>query len=230
MSLDSRIQTGNWDLRPHRKRIINVTDETLRIWHAVMEDDSVPVRQTRMVYTVNSGCCGCTGNPVPSTTRRLAWLCSSRDGWDESMDRKKGYFESRWGVPRVVERRDPPGPAPLRRDSDVQVAKSDDEEQHRTGRRPISRALPVDAIPATAYKPAGSRARYDADYTHWGSGPARAITELHGERWRQTLDERTLIPAIIPPGAAHVHRGFFRRATSRQTRISMRACRDSWHH
>ena len=27
---------------------------TLRIWHAIMEDDSVPVRQTRMVYTVNS--------------------------------------------------------------------------------------------------------------------------------------------------------------------------------
>ena len=33
---------GNWDLRPHRGRIIDVTDETLKIWHAIMEDDSTP--------------------------------------------------------------------------------------------------------------------------------------------------------------------------------------------
>ena len=45
---------GNWDLRPHRRRIIEVTDSTLQIWHAAMEDDSHPVRQTRMVYTVNT--------------------------------------------------------------------------------------------------------------------------------------------------------------------------------
>ena len=45
---------GNWDLRPHRARVINVTDATLETWHAIMEGNSVPVRQTRMVYTLNT--------------------------------------------------------------------------------------------------------------------------------------------------------------------------------
>jgi hypothetical protein len=44
---------GSWDLRPHSARIIHATDATLQIWHAIMEDDFVPVRQARMVYTVN---------------------------------------------------------------------------------------------------------------------------------------------------------------------------------
>ncbi len=102
MNLDFKDPDGNWDLRPHRKRIINVTDETLRIWHAVMEDSSVPVRQTRMVYTVNS-----SAADVLATLSRQPRVGSlslefSR-GWNETTDRKKGYFELRWGVPRVVE-------------------------------------------------------------------------------------------------------------------------------
>ena len=64
-----------------------------------MEDDSVPVRQTRMVYTVNS-----TAAEVLATLSRQprvgALDLQFSRGWDESRDRKKGYFESRWGVPR----------------------------------------------------------------------------------------------------------------------------------
>ena len=44
---------GRWDLRPHRMRIIYASDTTLQTWHEVLEDSSVPIRQTRMVYTVN---------------------------------------------------------------------------------------------------------------------------------------------------------------------------------
>ncbi len=69
-------------------------------------------------------------------------------------------------------------------------------------------ALPPDAIPVTAYKPAGDRARYDAGYTHWGdAGPAR---DHYRVAWRAMAPtrERTLIPALIPPGAAHVTRWF----------------------
>ena len=40
---------GNWDMRPHRDRITHVTDDVLRTWHAALEDNTVPTRQTRMV-------------------------------------------------------------------------------------------------------------------------------------------------------------------------------------
>src|SRR5690625_1610178 len=44
---------GNWDLRPHRNRIISVTDEALETWNEVLGSTGLPPRQTRMVYTVN---------------------------------------------------------------------------------------------------------------------------------------------------------------------------------
>ena len=129
---------GNWDLRPHRKRIINVTDETLQIWHAVMEDDSVPVRQTRMVYTVNS-----TAADVLATLSRQpragALDLQFSRGWDESRDRKKGYFESRWGVPQSWNDVILQGPHLYVGDPDVQVTEPDDEDTIRTGQRPILR-------------------------------------------------------------------------------------------
>jgi hypothetical protein len=63
--------------------------------------------------------------------------------------------------------------------------------------------LPTDAIPATAYKPVGSRDRYDADYTRWESGPARNFYRVAWRAMAANTNERTLIPALIPPGAAH---------------------------
>jgi hypothetical protein len=65
--------------------------------------------------------------------------------------------------------------------------------------------LAADAIPITAYKPVGIRYEYDADYDHWNSGPVRAYYRIAWRRMAANVGERTLIPAIIPPGAAHVH-------------------------
>jgi hypothetical protein len=70
-------------------------------------------------------------------------------------------------------------------------------------------ALAPDAIPATAYKPRGDRAKYDAAYTHWETSEgARSAREFYRVAWRNmaaNTGERTLIAAIIPPGSAHVH-------------------------
>lgn len=42
---------GTWDLRPHACRIVTVTDDTLKAWHALLENADIPVRRSRMVYT-----------------------------------------------------------------------------------------------------------------------------------------------------------------------------------
>ena len=49
-------------------------------------------------------------------------------------------------------------------------------------------ALPPDAIPVTAYKPAGRPSRYDAHYTHWGDAGSRPATTTgsRGDAWRRT--------------------------------------------
>jgi hypothetical protein len=66
-------------------------------------------------------------------------------------------------------------------------------------------ALPTEAIPVTAYKPTGLADKYDADYDHWDSTSARSYYRIAWRRMAANVGERTLIPAIIPPGPGHVH-------------------------
>ena len=192
---------GNWDLRPNRKRIINVTDKTLEIWHAVMEDDATPVRQARMVYTVNS-----TAAQVLATLSHQARagaldLQFSR-GWDESRDRKRGYFESRWGVPSSWDSVILQGPH-LYVGTPMYKSPNPSMKNNQDWSATDFEALAADDIPATSYKPAGNRARYDADYTHWGSRSARSYYRVAWRAMAANTNERTLIPALIPPGVAH---------------------------
>ncbi|HLS00863.1 MAG TPA: class I SAM-dependent DNA methyltransferase, partial [Beutenbergiaceae bacterium] len=67
--------------------------------------------------------------------------------------------------------------------------------------------LASDALPITSYKPAGDRAVYDASYTDWGTeeepDPARNHYRIAWRAMAANTGERTLISAIIPPGAAH---------------------------
>ena len=192
---------GNWDIRPHRARILDVTDATLQIWHAIMESGSVPVRQTRMVYTVNTAVAD-----VLATLARQPRVGSLglefSPGWHEANDRKKGYFESSWGAAKSWEDVILLGPH-------LHVATPMYKSPNRTMKHNQDwsatdfEALPTDAVPVTAYKPAGNLARYDAGYTQWSSGPARAQYRVAWRAMAANTGERTFIPALIPPGAAH---------------------------
>ncbi|MTB89048.1 class I SAM-dependent DNA methyltransferase [Aeromicrobium senzhongii] len=196
---------GNWDLRPHADRIITVTDDVLATWHAVLENDDVPVRRSRMVYAVNR-----------STAEVLAKLASAprlgelglefSAGWHEKNDRTKGFFDSEWGRPDSWDDVILQGPhlfvnTPMYKSPNRTMLHNQDWSATDF------ETLPADAIPITSYKPRGDRARYDASYTHWGDDardPARAHYRLAWRKMAANTGERTLISAIIPPGSAHI--------------------------
>lgn len=203
---------GNWDLRPHRSRIIKVTDEVLATWKDVLESPATPPRQTRMVYTVNRSVEEVLQKL--STASRIGELdLRFSPGWHEKNDRTKGYFETKWGVPGSWDDAILQGPhlfvaTPLYKSPNPTMRSKGDWSATDF------EALVVDAIPATAYKPDGRRARYDADYTSWEVADQDGIVQTVRARdhyrvaWRNmaaNVTERTLIPAIIPPGTAHVH-------------------------
>jgi hypothetical protein len=203
---------GNWDLRPHAARIITVTDDILTVWKDILEAPEVPVRQARMVYTVNRS--------VAEVLHKLADAPRIGDlglyfspGWHEKNDRTKGYFETEWGVPDSWDDAILQGPhlfvaTPLYKSPNPTML-------HKTDWSTIDfEALTDNDIPATAYKPTGARDRYDADYTSWQvTRDNGAVDTVHARdcyriAWRAmaaNTNERTLIPAIIPPGAAHVN-------------------------
>src|SRR5690606_5243746 len=198
---------GRWDLRPHASRIITVDEDELQTWHAVLESSDVPLVRTRMLYTVNRSVARVLEKLSRAPRIGSLGLEFSR-GWDESIDRKKGYFESGWGRPESWDDVILQGPH-------LHVAtpfyKSPNESMlHNQDWSAVDlETLPAGAIPVTSYKPAGDEYAYDADYTHWGPDddptPARDHYRIAWRRMAANTGERTLIPAIIPPGAAHVH-------------------------
>lgn len=202
---------GQWDLRPHSKRISTVSDHELRTWRDVLEPETVPVRQSQMLYAVSSS--------VSDVLQKLSEQSRMRDlgltisfGWDENAAFRKGYFTKHWGVPDNWDDAILQGPhlfvatpfykVPNRSIKSNQDWSASDFE-----------ALADDAIPTTKYRPV-DRGNYDTDYTSWKVLSPTGESVVIGARdcwriaWRRMAaitNERTLIPALIPPGAAHVH-------------------------
>lgn len=196
-----------WDLRPHGSRITRVTHETLRTWHAILETSGVPVPETRMVYAVN-GSAAATLDKLARAPRIADLGLRFSRGWDESIDRKKGYFETGWGTPDSWDDVILQGPhlfvsTPLYKMPNETMA------NQRDWSPTDFEALAPDAIPVTAYKPAGDPYDYDCAYDDWGTPdtplPARDSYRIAWRNMAANQGERTFIPALIPPGAAHIH-------------------------
>jgi hypothetical protein len=200
-------EDGQFDLRPHASRITHVTEDTLHAWHATLETNEVPVRQTRMVYAVNRSSAAVLEKlSRASRIGEIGLRFSS--GWHEKNDRTKGYFESEWAVPESWDDVILQGPhlfvaTPLYKTPNQSMRNKQDWSATDFEQ------LLTDAIPATAYQPIGDRYAYDCAYTDWGDedqpDPARDHYRIAWRDMAANQGERTFIPALIPPGPAHVH-------------------------
>jgi len=189
-------------------RILHVDEGTLKTWHAVLEDESVPVAQTRMVYTVNRATAAVL-DKLAAAPRVGSLGLKFSAGWHEKNDRTKGYFDSEWGVPESWDSVILQGPhlhvgTPFYKSPNPTMASNKDWTAVDL------EALPPDAVPATQYKPRGDRDAYDAAYGRWeGSSTPTSARLSYRIAWRTmaaNTGERTLMPGLIPPGAAHIHR------------------------
>ncbi|MCK9249473.1 MAG: hypothetical protein M0P31_10935 [Solirubrobacteraceae bacterium] len=194
---------GYWDLRPHGDRILTVDRAMLTTWHDLLEDETVPVEQTRMVYTVNRTSARVLAHLATQPRIRDLGLEFSR-GWDESIDRKKGFFDVEWGRPASWDDVILQGPHlfvgnPFYKSPNPAM-------QHHLDWSPVDlETLEPDAIPVTSYKPRGDRAKYDKSYTQWSGGSARDFYRVAWRRMAANTGERTLIPALIPDRTAHIN-------------------------
>ncbi|MDC7108975.1 DNA methyltransferase [Corynebacterium afermentans] len=199
---------GTWDLRPHRDRIQIVDTDALGVWHSILEDNAVPVGESRIVYTVNT--------EVTAVLRKLAEVPRIQElnlqfsgGWNETTDKRAGYFDTGWGHPDSWDDVILQGPhlgisTPAAKEPNPGLKSNKDWTEVDL------EALPSDYIPATAYQPDRKlKPSYDGDYTKWAiAGTSKSAREFFRVAWRQmaaTTGYRTLYPAIIPPGSAHVH-------------------------
>ena len=192
--------TGTWDLRPHASRIGRVNEAALKTWQLVTEAEDW--RSTPMVSTVNSAATRTLSTLAAQTRIGSLDLQFSR-GWDESIDRQKGRFIQRWGQSSWEDA--------ILQGPHLYVSTPLYKQPNETMRHQQDwtstdlEALPTSVTPITQYKPAGDRDTYDRLYTHWNNSPARDHYRIAWRRMAANTGERTLIPAIMPPGTAHVN-------------------------
>jgi hypothetical protein len=154
-----------------------------------------------MVYTVNTAVAATLAKLAKASRIGSLGLPFSM-GWNETTDRVKGYFVQRWGSPATWDDVILQGPH-LHVNNPMYKVPNQSMSSNKDWAAVDLEALPDNAIPATSYKPAGERSRYDRDYTHWGGTSALGQYRIAWRAMAANTGERTLIPAIIPPGAAH---------------------------
>src|SRR5690606_11841568 len=128
-------------------------------------------------------------------------------GWHESSGRKNGYFRSVWGTPASWGDVILQGPH-LFVATPIYKVPNATMRNYRDWSATDFETLAPAAVPVTAYNPAGDPQRYARTYAHWDDGAERrSARDFYRVAWRTMADnmqERTLMPAIIPPGVAHV--------------------------
>ncbi|MET1152878.1 DNA methyltransferase [Arthrobacter sp.] len=200
-------ENGKWDTRPHPERIINVDESVLGVWADILDEPGTPAVQARMVYPVNKASSRVLEKLSRAPrVRELRLQYSS--GWNETTDRKNGYFEVGSAVPDSWDDVILQGPH-------FTVANPFAKQPNPTMKNNLDwteldlEALPADFIPRTSYQRVGDGQLYNSSFGSWVSADGRPIPQRSQYRmtWRRmaaVTGARTLHPSVIPPGAAHV--------------------------
>lgn len=201
-----RDDAGNWDLRPHKDRILTVDDDELSVWHSILEEPSIPIVESRMVYTVNTDSAKVL-EKLASAPRMKGLDLHFSGGWNETTDKKKGYFDTEWAQPSAWSEAILQGPH-LGVSSPMQKQPNPSMKNNLDWSEVDFEAMPSDYVPATAYQPDRSIATYDEDYGRWElDGESVQVLSTYRVAWRKMAANtgfRTFYPSLIPPGSQHI--------------------------
>ncbi len=195
-------ENGNWDLRPHADRVILVAEQQLAAWAALIDDSDTPSDEARMLYPVNRASADVLGK-IAAAPRLGDIDFEWTSGWNETTDRKLGYFRSASAVPDDWTKVILQGPhltvaTPLYQVPDTQPGRE------RLYAELNIESIEEDFIPRTNYQVAKPYNEYVAAYPKWRDKPSSAFFRL---AWREMCDSatvRTLHSGLLPPGPAHV--------------------------
>ena len=156
-----------------------------------------------MVYTVNTEAAAVLEKLAASPRIRELGLKFS-SGWHESGAKKAGYFDTGWAHPVTWD--DVVLQGPHLGVSTPMIKQPNPTLKHNQDWSEVDiEAMPADYIPATAYQPDRvAKPAYGSDYGMWGSELEQSFYRVAWRKLAATTGYRTLYPAIIPPGSAHI--------------------------
>lgn len=198
-----RTTDDRWDLSPHRSRLIEVDEDVLTRWAALIDEPGTPPLQARLLRPVTQ-----SGQEVldklAAAPRFGAVPFEWTSGWHESADKTAGYFVAASAVPESLDVVILQGPhftvaTPYARQPNPTMRSNKDYTAWDL------EALEERPIPRTSYQRAKPTPDYVAGYPRWSGTPANRFWRL---AWRNMVDSstvRSLHAALIPPGPMHVH-------------------------
>jgi hypothetical protein len=198
-----RTDDGRWDLSPHRARLIEVDEDVLARWAALIDEPGTPPLEARLLRPVSRSSQQVL-DKLAAAPRFGAVPFEWTSGWHESADKTAGYFMGRSAVPESLDDVILQGPhftvaTPYARQPNPTMRSNKDYtawDLEELGERPI---------PRTSYQRAKPTPDYVAGYPRWNGTSANQFWRL---AWRNMVDSstvRSLHAALLPPGPTHVH-------------------------
>lgn len=197
---------NNWDLSGHRSRLVRIDTERLSLFSRIYDAPGTPWDQARgsVVYSERIV-------PILQRFAEASDTLTASEGtyfctqhWNETLQVKDGTIKPTPYTPSDTSEWIISGPH-------VYVA----NPLAKTGREVSAINTDYDCIdltlaaddylPRSNYRPACSKAEYHARTPRWNG---KTITEFYRHVHREMVaptGERTLVPSLIPPGAAHVN-------------------------
>ncbi|WP_284761433.1 DNA methyltransferase [Curtobacterium sp. MEB011] len=195
---------GKWDLRPHRSRLVRVNLDELATWHAALENDSTPIIQSRMIYTVNRSIAAVLGKVARSPRTASDEHLLFSPGLTETQAREDKVIAFDWGEARTPRDVVLQGPNIFTLNP-FYKAPNESMRNNKDWVQLDLEQLARDARPVTSYTPEAGFDAYRNSYTKWGQGRPIDYPRVSWRAMAANTGERTLIPTVLPRGYGHVN-------------------------
>jgi len=201
----SRSSEGRWDLRGHRSLLIPVDDSSLALFGRLYDPPGTPTHESRLP-TVHSVEILSVMQRFANAQRRIADLEASlytTQHFNETNQQKDGTIRRITRIPKTESEWVVSGPhfyvgTPFNKTPNEGCS-------HNKDYSPVDlTTIPDDYLPRTNYVPACSPAEYRKRTPHWNGRPVTALFRWVARKMIAPTGERTLIPAVLPPGPGHI--------------------------
>ena len=194
---------GGWDLRPHKARVLTIDAHVLASWAQLFDDPGTPPAEARLLRPITTADLealeAIANQPIRLADHEYHWS----SGFHERGAKEAGLIRWETRVPSSWDEVIVQGPhftvaTPLAKQPNENCRHNQDYSSWNLER------LPKTVIPRTNYQRAASRDRYEAAVDHWDGTSSSKYWRTVWRKMTQPGLERSLHPALLLPGPAHI--------------------------
>jgi hypothetical protein len=194
---------GGWDTRPHSRRVLNIDEDVLASWARLFDAPGTPALEARLLRPVTTDDLDAlrvlAEQPVRLAYHDYHWTA----GFHEKGAKEAGIIEWDTRIPDSWHEVILQGPqftvaTPFAKQPNERCKHNQDYTAWDL------ESLPESVVPRTNYQRSCTRDRYRGAVDTWNGRRSTLLWRVVWRRMTQPGLERSIQPAIIPPGPAYV--------------------------